>query len=234
MISHDVDQGSVEWHKLRIGIPTASNFDKIVTPTGKLSKQWRAYAFFLVAEKLLNQSLESLQGLEWIERGKELEPAAVKMYEFERDTTSRPCGFITTDDMRMGCSPDRLVGVNGALELKCPAPQTHVAYMVDGFGDDYVPQVQGQLLIGEFAYVDRYSYHPELPPVLKRTYRDAAFIKVLDPSLEQFCDELELMYETVKGFGVSQDAMKLRTAVDQVARSQDPDVVGRIMKNGMN
>ena len=234
MIHHDVDQGSTEWLKLRIGIPTASNFHKIVTPTGKLSKQSRHYAFFLVAEKLLNQSLESLQGLEWIERGKELEPAAVKMFEFERDVETRPCGFITTDDMRMGCSPDRLVGTNGALELKCPAPQTHVAYMLDGFGDDYVPQVQGQLLIGEFAYVDRYSYHPELPPVLVRTHRDEAFISTLSGALEQFCGELDEMHRRVMLTGLFAEKRQMRAAIDIVAKSQDPDIVGRIIENGMN
>jgi hypothetical protein len=37
---HNCTQGTEEWRKLRAGIPTASEFHKIITPkTGQLSKQ---------------------------------------------------------------------------------------------------------------------------------------------------------------------------------------------------
>jgi hypothetical protein len=42
MITHDVTQGSPEWLEARLGIPTASEFDKIITPTGKPSTQYEA------------------------------------------------------------------------------------------------------------------------------------------------------------------------------------------------
>ena len=37
MIELPCQQGSVEWFEARLGIPTASEFSRIVTPTGKLS-----------------------------------------------------------------------------------------------------------------------------------------------------------------------------------------------------
>src|ERR1700733_12389573 len=33
---HDVQQGSVEWLNLRAGLPTASDFDALVSPLGKV------------------------------------------------------------------------------------------------------------------------------------------------------------------------------------------------------
>ena len=61
MIIHNVEQGSAEWIKLLLSIPTASNFHKIVTPAkGEYSKQARGYAFRLVAQTLLNESFDSL------------------------------------------------------------------------------------------------------------------------------------------------------------------------------
>ena len=39
MIVHPCQQGTVEWTEARLGIPTASEFSRIVTATGKLSKQ---------------------------------------------------------------------------------------------------------------------------------------------------------------------------------------------------
>lgn len=223
---HDVEQGSGDWFALRIGIPTASNFHKIVTPTGKFSKQSRGYAFYLLAEKLLNQSLESLSNLEWIARGKELEPQAVKMYEFQYDVATRPVGFVTTDDGRMGATPDRLlIGRAAALEVKCPAPQTHVAYMIDGFGADYIPQAQGQLYVGELEFVDRYSFHPQMPPVLHRTPRDEPYIRTLAAALDEFCNMLAEMIEHARSLGHYGERERLTTELDRYAKeTQDRDL----------
>jgi len=40
---------------LKLGIPTSSNFHKIITPQGKPWKQWREYACVLIAKRLLQQ-----------------------------------------------------------------------------------------------------------------------------------------------------------------------------------
>lgn len=199
---HNMEQGTVDWFAVRLGIPTSSCFEKIVTPTGKLSAQARKYAFYLVTEKLLNRSLDSLQNLEWVERGKELEPEAARMYEFQQEVKTKAVGFITTDNGQIGCSPDRLiVGQNAGVEIKCPAPHTHVEYLVDGFGKDYRVQVQGQMLVAEFDFVDRWSFHPEMPPVLVRTYRDEEFIGFLRDSLEAFNEMKEAMLAEVQSRG---------------------------------
>jgi hypothetical protein len=51
---HNVDQGSPEWHALRCGVPTASEFSKILTPkTMKLSEQAPAYMYRLLGEWML-------------------------------------------------------------------------------------------------------------------------------------------------------------------------------------
>jgi hypothetical protein len=105
-IIHNVEQGTDAWVKLRLGIPTASCFDQIITPkTGQLSKSANKYMYLLIAEKLLNRQLTSLDNLEWIARGKELEPDAAKAYEFIEEVETKPVGFITTDDGLIGASP---------------------------------------------------------------------------------------------------------------------------------
>lgn len=227
---YDCKQGSVEWIEARLGIPTASAFDKIITPTGKLSSQAPAYMHWLIAEKMLNRSLESLQGLEWVERGKELEPQAVKMYEFEQDVQTFPVGFITSDNGDIGCSPDRLAGTDGLVEIKCPAPQTHVGYMLDGFGDKYKPQVQGQMLITGRLWVDRYSYHPEMPPVCERTMRDEPYITLLSDALNAFNWQLAEAIEELenRGLFVRQEKILLPqdTAYEQEKKSILQEIFG--------
>ena len=88
---------------------------------------------------------------------------------------TEPVGFITTDDGLIGASPDRLVkGAPIGLEIKCPAPHTHLAYLLDGTAPEYKPQVQGQMLVAELERVDLYSYHDRMPPCTIKTPRDDA------------------------------------------------------------
>lgn len=221
---HDVEQGSPAWLELRLGRPTASEFDKIVTPLGKLSKAETStkYAYWLTAERMLNRPLTSIDNLKWVERGKLMEPAALKMYRFEHALDVRKVGFITTDDGRIGASPDGLVvGENAAVELKCPSEQVQMGYVLDGFGPAYYVQVQGQMLVGEFEWVDRYAFHPEMPSAHKRTYRDEPFIAKLREGLDEFTDRLEDMHQRALALGAFQVAPQVQTAHEQ-AYAGDP------------
>lgn len=184
---HEVEQGTPEWHQVRLGIPTASCFDKIITPTGKPSTQAAAYENKVIAEILTGKSADTFEGNVWTERGKELEPDAVDFYEMQTGLDTRIIGFVTNDENTFGCSPDRLVGENGLLEIKCPAPHTHVQYLIDKEIDKgYYPQVQGQLFVTGREWCDWLSYHPEMPPVIIRVERDIEFIETLEKLLEKF------------------------------------------------
>lgn len=198
---HPCAQGSTAWLKLRLGIPTASNFDRIITPGGKPSSSQDGYLRELLAEIIIGQPLEQAS-MPWMERGNMLEAQAVKYYEFENDVETIPVGFITTDDGRYGASPDRLIGDRGLLEVKCPAPQTHVGYLLfnDASGK-YKPQLQGQLLVAEREFNDIVSYHPDMPNALVRVTRDEPFIKALGLELAAFCERLAAKVEVIRERG---------------------------------
>ena len=204
MIIHDVTQGTQEWLAARLGIPTSSQFDRIITAAkGDLSKQARKYAHELVAEILLGEpTADSIGNLEWVARGKLLEPQAVQQYEFTNDVETRAVGFATTDDGRIGCSPDRLVvGQRGGLEIKVPMPATHMSYLIDGRGDDYRQQVQGTIAICEAEWWDFYSFHPSLPPALIRTHRDEPYIAKMRAALGEFLDMRDAMLAKARASG---------------------------------
>lgn len=227
------EQGSADWYFARLGIPTASCFDQIVTPAnGQLSKSSTKYAYRLIVERLLNSPTESLEGQSWMERGKELEPMAVKQYEFVNGYETVPVGFITTDDGLIGASPDRLVkGSPVGLEVKCPAPHTHLGYLLDGPGDTYRPQVQGQLYVAELERADFYSYHPRMPAYTLATRRDEPYIKLLASALAAFNEQLFAMTERARSLGVFQAYEHVLTPVE---KEEADDLAGRIVENGMN
>lgn len=204
MIFTPVEQGSAEWHQLRIGIPTASCFHRIVTPKGKLSEQSRDYRNELLAEWLYQSPLEQFEG-EWMIHGHEFEQEAAAVYEFDRNVSASPGGFFTTDDGMIGASPDRLVGNTGVLEIKCPKANTHVGYMLSrGVDEKYRCQVQGQLWVCERDKSDMVSYCPGLPTVIITTGRDEAFIDVLSQSVREFVERiLEARRKVSEEFGVN-------------------------------
>jgi len=185
---HDCIQGSREWRKLRLGVPTASNFDKIITPkTGKPSSQAESYRMDLLAEMVLGQPLEKVK-TEWMQRGNDLEPVAISYYEFQTDAETMPVGFITNDAGTVGASPDRIVNDDLLLEVKCPSAGQHLAYVLGKHGVDaeYRVQLQGQLFIAEKKAVDIISFHPQMPHAIVRIERDEDFIKLLDAELKSF------------------------------------------------
>lgn len=187
---HDVVQGSTAWLKIRAGIPTASDFDRILTPTGKLSTASEGYMLELLAERLMGRPTDRVK-TEWIERGNELEATAVEYYELAYDCEAVTVGFVTNDPGTYGCSPDRLVGDAGLLEIKAPSAGVHIQYLLfDDHKRKYYPQLQGQLLVTERQHVDIVSYHPEMPTAVVRVERDEDYIAKLAHALEIFCEDL--------------------------------------------
>jgi hypothetical protein len=192
MIIHVCTQGSEEWRRLRMGVPTASEFHRILTPGGKPSKQAESYLFGLLGELMMGRPLDA-PSFPWMERGHDLESDAANWYELQCDIATKIVGFCTTDDGRIGASPDRLVGDDGLLEIKCPSPDVHVRYLLfpdRGVDAEYRVQVQGQLYVTGRRWCDVVSYHPELPSVIVRVERDEDYIAKLDAELKTFCERL--------------------------------------------
>ena len=184
---YKVEQRTEAWHKLRLGIPTASEFSNLITPAkAEPSKSSDAYLNRLLAERILGRPLETPE-TEYMTRGIELEDEAVRAYEFQCGVETEPGGFWTRDDGLAGASPDRLIGVDGILEIKCPAIHTHVGYMRSRkLEDTYRPQLQGQLWLTGRKWVDVVSYFPGLPLVVIRQLRDEAYIGKLKAAVEFF------------------------------------------------
>lgn len=186
---HDVAQGSPEWLALRAGIPTASEFDCLITPAGKASTQ---------STRLLNECLAGWLGAmdeqyvsEWMERGTAMEAEARSYYEMDRGVDVSQVGFITWDNGNAGCSPDGLIGEQKGLEVKCPKPSTHIGYLLKGeLPTAYKPQVYGSMLITGFREWDFMSYHPDLEPLIITVKWDDEYIGALSKLLNKFVAEM--------------------------------------------
>src|SRR4030042_6749912 len=121
----DIPQNSPEWYKIRCGIPTASEFDCIITSKGEPSKQREKYLYRLAGERI-TQCPEETYHNEVMLKGKLLEDDARKYYDFAKKVKTSQVGFYLQEKPGYGCSPDGIVGKDRLLEIKCPIISTHV------------------------------------------------------------------------------------------------------------
>lgn len=190
------EQRTPEWYAARKGVPTASDFDKIITSTGIQSKQRQKYLYQLAGERLGGIVDESYQSFAMLQ-GVEKEAEARALYELLHEPV-KEVGFCISDCGRFGCSPDGIVGEDGLVEIKCPIISTHVEYLLkckDECPSDYFQQTQGQLLVTGRKWVDFVSYFPGLPPLIIREEPNEVFQRLLKKELELFCAELNELVE---------------------------------------
>lgn len=194
---HDCIQGSSQWLKLRAGIPTASEFNRLVTPKWAIKKGDGPQTFLCekLAEKWTGAPLPQVGGFGALEQGTILEEEALPFFELTTGREIKRVGFITTDDGRIGCSPDGLLD-GGGIEIKCPAAHTHVSYLLDGVvPDEYMAQVHGAMLVTGAESWEFMSYRRNFPPLHVTVKRDEEIQSVLKLALNTFFERFDAAME---------------------------------------
>lgn len=195
----DCEQNSDEWLQARLGIPTASEFSTVLAKgrDGGDSKTRRTYLLKLAGERITGQPADSYTN-HHMERGHEMEQEALDFYAFMHDAELQKVGFIRNGEA--GCSPDRLIGSNGMVEVKTKAPHLMIDLMLkDKFPPEHKAQCQGQLWIAEREWVDLIAYWPDMPKFVKRAYRDEEYIAKLAAAVDEFNTELREIVGKIEG-----------------------------------
>lgn len=192
----NIEQQSEEWFRIRAGRPTASNFDRIITATGKDSSQWDSFAIELCAACIRPDEIQ-WEGNRHTDRGNELEPEARDAFARLMNLDVEQVGFVTRDDGIVGCSPDGVVRKRAAegmpigdpiagLELKCPLAKNHAAYLMGGeLPAAYRAQVHGSMAVTGLRHWYFMSYCPGLAPFITLVEWDAFTDKIAD-ALDRF------------------------------------------------
>jgi len=149
-------QGSDEWFAAKLGVISASNFDKVLSKgSGRTTYMKRILIerrYGIKEDTFVNDAML---------RGIELEQEALQAYANRTGVEIQRTGFMKLNDW-VGCSPDGLIGSDGLIEVKCPLATTHLWYIADNkLPAPYKSQVQGQLYVTGRQWCDFISYHPE-------------------------------------------------------------------------
>lgn len=204
----DFEQGSAEWVKARLGIPTASNFAIVMRQKGKAadgsSAQRMDYLHKLAGEIITGEPMETYSN-QHMERGKEQEADARAMYAFMKDAEPRQVGFIRNG--HKGASPDSLVADDGGLEIKTALPHIQIARLRTGtLPPEHKAQVQGNIWVTDRVWWDFVSYCPKLPLFVTRVYRDQQYIDHMAECVDIFNQELAQLVDYVRRYGQQEAA----------------------------
>lgn len=202
-----IEQQSSAWVRQRIGWCTASRMRDVLATlkNGQPAEARRKYAMELVAERLVDGALDHFvsPAMQW---GIECEPEAADAYEEVTGTLLERCGFHPHPRIEFfGATPDRLLGGDGLVEIKCPTTATYVAWRAAGeVPAEHKPQMLAQLACTRRRFVDFVAYDPR---VRQREHR--IFIRRYEPSVdeiaaveaavEQFLAEVEALFQQVIG-----------------------------------
>ncbi|MEM9599442.1 MAG: lambda exonuclease family protein [Pseudomonadota bacterium] len=167
MLRVEVQQGSPDWHNARRGLITATRAADLMKRNKNGSKP-ASYAQTVakIAMERIEAAPRALITSRTMERGHDLEDDAAIAYQMETGRDVEVVGLCLHDRYpQFACSPDRLVGTDGGLEIKCPdAPDKMVSYLLEGA---HLPEYEGQvrhcLYVTGRKWWDIAAYDPRPP-----------------------------------------------------------------------
>lgn len=192
-----IEQGTPEWHAMRCGKVTASRVADVTAKTKSGISAMRAtYMGQLIAERLTGVVADSYtsDAMKW---GTDTEEEARNAYAFYYGAKLAPVAFVEHPTIAMsGASPDRYVGDDGLIEVKCPNTATHIETLLGKAAPGkYIKQMQWQMACTGRAWCDFVSFDPRMPEHLKlfvrRVPRDPIVISELEAEVRQFIRDMD-------------------------------------------
>ena len=197
----EVQQNTEEWLNQRIGLVTGSQQSKVMANYGKaFGNPAHKYAVEKAVERLTLVRQGSSFTNEYMERGTELEPIAVQLYEAETMYKVEPGGFFVKGTL--GDSPDGIVG-RGCIEVKVQVPHIHLDCIEkDRPTTGYKWQLISHMYVGDREWCDFVSYCPEMPVNkrlwIKRIYPDEEMIEMFVKRNQEFEELINEKMEIIK------------------------------------
>jgi putative phage-type endonuclease len=193
-----VEQGTPEWHQIRLGKVTASRVADILAKTKTGPSASRSNYLIELALQRVTKTLEESYTNSAMEWGIQTEPQARVAYEVKTNNFVDQVAFIDHPTIsNFGCSPDGLVGSDGLIEIKCPNSATHWSYIKDNAPPNkYYIQMQAQMAVTGAKWCDFVSFDPRMPErsqlLIVNVPRDPEFISSMEEEIKQFLSEVEV------------------------------------------
>ena len=187
-IMNDLVQGTEEWLAARRGIVTASVVGQLITPAKvapAANDTSRGLIAALAAERITGWSEETPMSSD-VWRGVMDEPVARAHYaEHHAPVTETGFMVLERDGIRLGYSPDGLVGDDGLIEIKSRRAKTHLTtILTDAVPAANMAQLQCGLLVSGREWIDYVSWCGGMPMHVIRVHPDPRWFDVITAAVE--------------------------------------------------
>jgi hypothetical protein len=199
-----IDPDSPAWVAARVGRLTGSRCGDAFSKqkNGKWAASRENLMFDLLAERLTGVAKDHFvtPAMQW---GLDNEKPAVELLEVQGGILFDKAGFCLHPTIEhFGASPDRLIGADGVLEVKCPTSKTHLQYLMNKtMPAEYVPQVLAEIACTGRTWAKFASYDPRMPPAKQLFVIDfhptAEQIVEIETNAKEFLAELEAMFKQI-------------------------------------
>lgn len=207
---HEVEQGSEEWKALRIGKLSASRAkDLLATVRYGEAAGYRNYKSELAVERITGVRYDRYKTVQ-MQYGTDTEAVAATMYQLVTGNVATVCGIFEIDGTNVVASPDRLVGNDGLVEIKCRELGNHVESIATGkVPKEYFQQIQFQLWVTNRQWADYVSYGDEMPDnaqvFIKRVERDEEVINEIIERVQQIEEDITKITDVIKAYDWKQN-----------------------------
>lgn len=189
------------WHQARAGLITSSNFHAVLAK-GE-GKTRSAYMRKLAAERITGKPIEGYKNA-FMERGNEQEPLAISDFQIDyglsdADFPKVGLAINTFDGIRVGASPDRLIGSRGGFENKTMKGDTFIEMkeMADRtpgwYPTEHKAQIMGSMWVCERSWWLLNIFSPGMKKFRIKVLRDNEYIEALHRAVKSFQEELDAM-----------------------------------------
>ena len=196
-----IEQGTPEWHQMRLGKVSASRMADLLAKTKTGFSASRAkYMAQLLCERMTGQPTEFFI-TPAMQRGTEIEPVARAAYEAENLVSVEQVAWVEHPTISLaGCSPDGFVGEHGLIEIKCKEIHNHLdSILNDRIDPDHQAQMMWQMACTGRQWCDYVCFDDRAPEGLqlfvKRLHRDEEKIKQMEDEVIKFLKDLESMIQ---------------------------------------
>lgn len=200
-----MEQGSEDWFQARAGLITSSNFKSVLSgASGRGEGKMRdSYMRKLAAERITGKPIEGYKNA-FMERGNEQEPLAISDFQIDyglsdADFPKVGLAINTFDGIRVGASPDRLIGSQGGFENKTMKGDTFIEMkeMADRtpgwYPTEHKAQIMGSMWVCERSWWLLNIFSPGMKKFRIKVLRDNEYIEGLHRAVKSFQEELDAM-----------------------------------------
>lgn len=208
--TYDVEQGTFEWHQLKLGVLSASTAEALLVK-GKSDNNLGSGLLTIIKEKISEMLVIEPDFESWstadAQWGIDTEPLARREFEKRNMRSVVEVGFVKVDGHYIGFSPDFLIPeIQEGGEIKCFASKNHIEIVRSGvIPKKVIAQCQYSMMINGYNAWNVVFYDPRvIEPLQYRQFKLDRDEDMIELMREKAIKSSDIIKEVLIEYGIEE------------------------------